>query len=69
MDNFDARDSVYGEKGLTCRRCGRRMDLDYLDYKFRGCQDEVWLCDRCEVMVYVKVRYGKVVSVRETETE
>ena len=69
MDQDNAMRSVYGMEGLKCRRCGERADLDDIDYNFRGCQDEVWVCDRCRVMLHVKVRYGKVISVRETETD
>ncbi len=69
MDSMDARHSVYGMDGLKCRRCGERADLDDIDYNFFGCQDEVWTCDRCRVLLHVKVRYGKVISVREFETD
>ena len=69
MDCMDARDSVYGMEGLKCRRCGARADLDDIDYNFRGNQDEVWVCEHCRVMLCVKVRYGKVISVREIETD
>lgn len=69
MDTINAMRSVYGMEGLKCRRCGQRAYLDVIVYPFRGCQDEMWICDRCNVLFHVKVRYGRVISVRGNDTD
>lgn len=43
-----------------CKTCDKEMYVDDLDYNFKGCQDEYWLCSNCYESLYVKVRYGKV---------
>lgn len=65
VDYEDANRSVYGEKGFICHFCGGRASFDDLDFMFSGCQDEFWICDHCKVAFDVKVRYGKIFSVRE----
>ena len=59
---MDKRNSVFKEKGLVCELCGRDMELDDIDYRFKGCQDEYWLCSLCNTSAYVRVRYGKAIS-------
>lgn len=46
-------------KGMKCYYCGKEMELDDIDYNFKGNQDDYLICD-CGVSCIVKVRYGKV---------
>ncbi len=57
----------YG-KGTKCPKCGKEMEIDDLDYRFDGCQDEYWKCENCgEFSALVKVRYKKVCKVEFCE--
>ena len=49
-------------KQVVCQNCGAEMVLDDINYNFKGCQDEYWLCEQCQSSFFIKVRYGKVCS-------
>ena len=72
MDKVNAMRSVYGIKGLKCQRCGQRADLDNIIRV--GCdsqdeiQHEIWICDRCKLLIHVEAQSGKVISVNDTDT-
>lgn len=54
---------TYG-KEIKCPICNQEMFIDDIDYRFKGCQDEYWICENChESSAFVKVRYGKVCKV------
>lgn len=48
-----------------CPQCKFIMDLDDVDYNFKGNQNEYWCCPNydCDISAFVKVRYGRVISV------
>lgn len=50
---------TYTDK-MICLTCGDTMIVDDIDYSFKGCQDEYYICNNCKTTAYVKVRYGKV---------
>ena len=52
-----------------CPDCGGQMEIDDIDYRFKGCQDEYWICEKCRATAFVKVRYGKVCKTEFTERE
>lgn len=54
---------TYLKEKLICKTCGKEMILNDIDYSFKGCQDEYWLCEKCFVGAFVKVRYGKVCKI------
>ena len=47
-----------------CKKCGNLLFIDDIDYNFEGCQDELLICDKCNLTYFVKVRYGKICKVR-----
>jgi len=58
---------TYG-KEIKCPICGKEMEIDDIDYRFDGCQDEYWKCETCgEASAFVKVRYGKVCKTEYNE--
>lgn len=46
---------------FTCNRCGKPMQLDDVDYNFRGNQDEYYIC-ACGASCIVKIRYWRKVN-------
>ena len=48
---------------MICKYCGKEMNLDDVDYNFKGNQDNYWLCDNCHASAFEKIRYGKSVKV------
>ena len=61
----------YGRKlyfGGICENCGSDdIEADDLDFRFKGCQDEYYICNCCHRAIYVKVRYNKVCKVEYTQ--
>ena len=55
----------YLEEGLKCPLCGGQAELDDIEWQFKGCQDECWVCPQCHHGLFVKVRYGRVCSVKD----
>ena len=47
-----------------CKKCGQPLMLEDLDYRFSGCQDEIYYCPNCDTHVHIKVRYGTICSVK-----
>ena len=43
-----------------CPICHSDMVVDYIDYDFKGKQDEYYVCERCKTHLKVLVRFGKV---------
>ena len=39
------------------------MELDDVDYNFKGNQDNYWVCDNCNARAFEKIRYGKSIRV------
>lgn len=46
-------------KSMKCKYCGNEMELDDVDYNFKGNQDDYLICD-CGASCVVKVRYDKI---------
>lgn len=43
-----------------CPLCGGELKVDDIDYNFKGCQDEMLVCNNCQITFEFKVRYGKI---------
>ena len=50
-------------KEMICKYCGKKMELDDVDYNFKGNQDNYWVCDNCNVSAIENIRYFKSVRV------
>ena len=48
-------------KEMICKYCGKKMELDDVDYNFKGNQDNYWVCGNCNARAFEKTRYGKSV--------
>ena len=48
-----------------CPLCNSIMELDDVDYNFKGNQNEYWYCPNsdCGTHAFVKVRYSKVILI------
>ena len=44
----------------VCPKCNKKMVLDDVDVKFKGNQDEWWICESCYYSLIFKIRYGKI---------
>lgn len=45
------------------------MRLDDVDYRFKGNQDNYYICDICHATAFEKIRYGKSVSAEWYEPD
>ena len=45
----------------TCPYCESKLEIEDIDFSFKGCQDEYYLCtnEKCNTAIRVKVRYDK----------
>ncbi|MBQ7977928.1 MAG: hypothetical protein IJ301_05025 [Clostridia bacterium] len=61
---------TYLDERPKCPKCGKAMELDDIDYNFKGNQDEYWICDdKCCMSAFVKVRYGKPLGISYTDED
>lgn len=49
---------------MKCKYCGKEMELDDVDYNFKGNKDNYWICEHCNVSAIEKIRYNKSISVK-----
>ena len=59
--------SNYGNP--KCKYCDTEMEMDDIDFNFKGNQDEYFTCPTCTSTLYRKIRYGKVVYNGWTKSE
>ena len=63
-------DQTYLKEKPKCPKCGKAMELDYIDYNFKGNQDECWICDEnCRISAFVRVRYNKAIDIKYTNED
>lgn len=43
-----------------CKYCKNEMELDDKDFRFKGCCDYYWFCEKCGSALYQKERYGNI---------
>ncbi len=55
-------------KGILCPICKKPIELDDIDYRFDGCQDEYWGCPDCSTSAFIRVRYSKIVASEIKDT-
>lgn len=61
---------TYLNERPKCPKCGKAMELDDIDYNFKGNQNEYWICDdSCCMSAFVKVRYGKALNISYTDED
>ena len=44
----------------TCPLCGAKLDIDDIDYSFKGKQDEYSICNACHYDFRFYIRYGSL---------
>lgn len=60
---------IFKKSGTSkCPKCGARLRLDDVDFHFKGCCDNYWVCDDCPTSCIEKIRYGKpIIEVWHSE--
>lgn len=48
-----------GKLKLKCKRCSDELRLDGVDFHFKGCQDNYYICDNCHIGAVEEIRFGK----------
>lgn len=48
---------------IKCVFCDKEMRLDDVDFRFKGCQDNYYVCDFCKSSAYEKIRYNKSIGI------
>ena len=51
------------KEAMICKYCGKKMELDDVDFNFTGNKDYYWSCGNCNASAIEKIRYGKSISV------
>ena len=54
---------------MKCKFCNSEMRLNDVDYNFKGCKDNYWICDNCMASAFEKIRYNKSICVEFSESE
>lgn len=51
---------VYTKDKPVCPNCGKQMEIDDIDFRFQGNQDNYWTCETCGLIGTIQeIRYGK----------
>ena len=45
-----------------CPFCHTHLEIDDIDYNFKGCYDEYVFCDKCKISGFLKIRYSNLIS-------
>lgn len=48
-----------------CSNCHHDMQIEDINYRFPGNQDEFYVCPYCNYMQEVKVRFGKIWKIEK----
>lgn len=50
----------------TCQHCKKEntLEIDDIDFNFKGNSDETFICKNCKYTTWVKIRYGKICKVQ-----
>lgn len=48
---------------MECKKCGKSMRLDDVDFNFEGNKDNYLICDACNIGAIEKIRNGKSVEI------
>ncbi len=43
----------------TCNECGEKMYLDDIDYRFKGCYDNYFICENCLTSCIEEIRFNQ----------
>lgn len=58
---------------MKCKECGNQMILDDKDFKFTGCVDKYWECEKCNASCLEEIRYSQTFKehwvVKDKETD
>lgn len=49
-----------------CKYCGAKMEVDDVDYNFKGNYDIHWECYKCCSGCISRTRYGKLLRIKES---
>ena len=52
-----------------CPKCNNILEVDDIDYDFKGKQDELLICNKCKKYLHVKVRFGKIWKITYEDIE
>ena len=50
-----------------CPLCGEKLDVDDIDYRFDGNQDEYSNCNHCHTSFIFYIRYGRLWKYEKTK--
>lgn len=48
---------------MKCKYCKTEMELDDVDFNFKGNKNNYFYCENCNASALEKIRYGKTVCV------
>lgn len=54
--------SIALDKDIICPDCNVPMELDDIDYRFPGNQNEYYVCPKCGKSMTAKIRYGRLIG-------
>lgn len=43
----------------TCKECGKEMYLDDIDFRFKGCFDNYFICENCQTSCIEEIRFNQ----------
>lgn len=49
---------------MKCKYCGTEMELDDVDFNYKGNKDNYYLCPKCDSTAIEEIRDGTTVNIR-----
>lgn len=57
--NYYEFQALKDKQKKTCKECGEKMYLDDIDYNFKGCFDNYFICKNCQTSCIEEVRFNQ----------
>ena len=57
--NYYEFQALKDKQKKNCKECGEKMYLDDIDYRFKGCFDNYFICENCQTSCIEEVRFNQ----------
>lgn len=49
---------------IKCCNCGEHMDIDDIEYNFKGNKNEWLYCEKCKINCYAEIRFNQLFRIK-----
>lgn len=58
MDYYQFQ-ALKAKQKKVCKECGKDMILDDIDFRFKGCYDNYFICEHCQTSCTEEIRFNQ----------